>query len=896
MVAVSLIEERLRAGRFTDAAELLGQAPHERVDPLWLAIQAEVFERVGRVSDALALAQRACKRGHGSRAHAKALTVLGVMQLEEGQSAQSVASLQAAVRVAGECQATEEAAWSSCRLFLSQFECDPEFDLDVGFKQSHNAAERHREVSALAALHAFASEAYAKRGLLDEAREHLNVALTLSGPAANPWLSGLVATARFCVSYLDMDYHEAEDAANAALRFAQISGHVRSELAAIINLAHVRMHQQRREEAGRMLRRALSMCDISLRCRDYTKEGLAQLEVSRGELEVGSNLLTEVIQSDSPSHAYPRVWVALTRAEMLLGRGMHAECEEQCRKGIAQASHAGGNRIAMQLYLVLAECLASTGKGAEAGAALAQARMRSEGAPISVVAQLNRRAARVLSLAGLPTYSESLHLRAQRIDEPGGKTELCCAEVGGVEHTANGARLSMLASTFDRLAFLMEQRMQVEVAIPEVIELIQEVGCCSYWVLIKESVTGNDEKIIRASHAGPLRLSPDAQRILIAGLDGHVLVVQPIPTTLGHEAVSSLRRILAGRHQQRGPKVIGSPPVVSRQHTSVGMRTVLELARKAATSDAPILLVGETGVGKEWLASKIHEWSRRKGQRFLGFNCSAVPREMLDPQLFGHRKGAFTGADQHALGLVRAVEGGTLLLDEIAEVPIELQVKLLRFLETHEVHPIGENVPVTVNVRIITATNRDPADLVSGGVLRPDLLYRINVITIRIPPLRERREEIVPLAEHYIWKVGQQDGKSGIRLSPAVKELFCQHDWPGNVRQLVNEIRRAVALTDSGCTITPEVLSDELRDQISSGVVTQVTPAVSIELDQSLSSATRTLETACIMRALEITSGRRDSAAALLGLSRKGLYLKCRRLGISTEAISREDAASALEP
>ncbi len=242
------------------------------------------------------------------------------------------------------------------------------------------------------------------------------------------------------------------------------------------------------------------------------------------------------------------------------------------------------------------------------------------------------------------------------------------------------------------------------------------------------------------------------------------------------------------------------------------------------------------------------------------------------------------------------LNGGRCCSNEIAEVPIELQVKLLRFLETNEVHPIGESGPVSVDVRIITATNRDPAQLVRAGTMRSDLLYRINVITITVPPLRERREEIVALAEHYVRKACQQSGKAGLKLSPAVQELFQQYDWPGNVRQLVNETRRAVALTDVGCEITASVLSNELRAQMMGGTPrTQTSAMVSVELDQSLDRATKTLERACIVRALEITDGRRDSAAALLGLSRKGLYLKCQRLGISPGTRTPEHGAAALE-
>ena len=251
---------------------------------------------------------------------------------------------------------------------------------------------------------------------------------------------------------------------------------------------------------------------------------------------------------------------------------------------------------------------------------------------------------------------------------------------------------------------------------------------------------------------------------------------------------------------------------------------------------------------------------------------------MVEAQLFGHRRGAFTGAIDGSVGVIRGADGGTVLLDEIGDVPADCQAKLLRFLETGEVHGIGEVLPSPTNVRVLAATNRRLEDLTATGLMRPDLFYRLSVVRIEIPPLRQRRDEILPLAVEALHKFAKEFRKGHLRLSEACREVLVAYDWPGNVRQLVNELRRAAALASTDDTIEARDLSPEI------GVTPppRATPPsqVTIELDQSLAEATDELERASIVRALELCHGRREHAAALLGVSRKGLYLKCQRLNI----------------
>jgi transcriptional regulator with PAS, ATPase and Fis domain len=315
------------------------------------------------------------------------------------------------------------------------------------------------------------------------------------------------------------------------------------------------------------------------------------------------------------------------------------------------------------------------------------------------------------------------------------------------------------------------------------------------------------------------------------------------------------------------------------------MVELLSIARRVATADITVLLTGETGTGKEVLARAIHRASARAAKPFVPFNCTAVPREMLESQLFGYRKGAFTGADNGFEGVIRGAAGGTLFLDEIAEIGPELQPKLLRFLETHEVHGLGEPQPVKVDVRIVAATNADLETLVSERRFREDLFYRLNVARLRLPPLRERREEIPPLIDHYLRKFADDQKKGRLTMDEETLEYLVLYSWPGNIRQLVNEISRVVAYAEPDSTITPALLSPEI--QASRRTVRALPgdePEIRVRLDQPLNDAVDAIERVMILRALDRAHGNYETAARLLGISRKGLFLKRRRWGLRRTA------------
>jgi len=298
---------------------------------------------------------------------------------------------------------------------------------------------------------------------------------------------------------------------------------------------------------------------------------------------------------------------------------------------------------------------------------------------------------------------------------------------------------------------------------------------------------------------------------------------------------------------------------------------ILRLLRRVVGTETTVLIQGETGTGKEMIARFIHAESGRRDQIFIPVNCGAIPRDLVESEFFGHARGAFTGATAEKKGYFEMAHGGTIFLDEIGEAPQELQVKLLRVIQENEIMPIGYHQPKKVDVRIIASTNRDLRAEVAAGNFRQDLFFRINVFSVTIPPLRERRDDIPPLAEFFLRHFSRKLNRDAGRLSDAALGKLCDYSWPGNVRELQNEIERLVLLTESAETIRPDLLSDSIR---TSGTQSSSRRRASGDLKNAI----KELEDAMIGEAMARYDGNKSQVARVLGISRQSLLEKLQRV------------------
>jgi len=328
----------------------------------------------------------------------------------------------------------------------------------------------------------------------------------------------------------------------------------------------------------------------------------------------------------------------------------------------------------------------------------------------------------------------------------------------------------------------------------------------------------------------------------------------------------ALKRQLRATHVDR--KIIGK---------SEEMTKVFKMIEKVADTEATILIYGESGTGKELIAREIHYASRRNQGPFVSINCGALPKDLLESNLFGHTKGSFTGAYKDSPGLFTVSEGGTFFLDEVGEMSPATQVKLLRALQEREIIPVGGTKPIKINVRLIAATNADLEREVNEGRFRTDLFYRLNVIPLRLPPLRQRRDDVPLLAEHFLKRFSGDGKEKG--LGPDTLDSLLRYDWPGNVRELENVIERAVILNDGGDIRVQDLPEKVIRGPSRRGTLVIDTPTMTLE----------ELEREYIMKVLQHTSWQKKRASEILGINPSTLYRKLLSYGISEKDAGASD-------
>ncbi len=336
---------------------------------------------------------------------------------------------------------------------------------------------------------------------------------------------------------------------------------------------------------------------------------------------------------------------------------------------------------------------------------------------------------------------------------------------------------------------------------------------------------------------------------------------------IAEEQLERENRFLRTRDRARrggGTEIVGESPAIT---------ALLAQMAKVADTRASVLIEGETGTGKELVAALLHEKSRRRERLFVAQNCAALPEALLESELFGHKRGAFTGANEERKGLFELADGGTLFLDEVTEMPLALQAKLLRVLQEGELRPVGATQARHVDVRIVAATNRDVEAEVRAGRFREDLYYRLNVFPLRVPPLRERKGDVALLARHFLVRYAAELGKPVPGFAAGALELLSAHSWPGNVRELENEVQRLVIQVEPGAFVTEDLLSPRIRRVEGTVEKAGVTRG-------SLKQMVDQVERHLILEALREHDNNKTSAAKALGITREGLHKKLRQLGV----------------
>ncbi|HPH29231.1 MAG TPA: sigma-54 dependent transcriptional regulator [Pseudomonadota bacterium] len=392
------------------------------------------------------------------------------------------------------------------------------------------------------------------------------------------------------------------------------------------------------------------------------------------------------------------------------------------------------------------------------------------------------------------------------------------------------------------------------------IELTRQlVGNRSDLPVIVITAFGSMESAVEAMRAGAYDFVTKPLEV-----DSLALVLQrAVQHRALREEVKLLRRAVAASHGV--DNMIGE---------SSEMRRVFNLLSRVAEADVSVLVLGESGTGKELVARAVHTRSQRKDGPFIAVNCSALPEALLESELFGHTRGAFTDARSPRRGLFQQAHGGTVFLDEIGDLPLALQPRLLRALQERKVRPVGSDTEIDIDVRVLAATNQDLESAVSEKLFRGDLYYRLNVVQVRLPPLRARGNDVLLLAQHFLRQTAARLDKHVERMSPSVAERLLAYSWPGNVRELQNCIERAVALTaydQLGVDDLPEKIRDYRPSQV---LLASDHPSELVTMDE--------IERRYILRVLDVVSGNKSLAAQILGFDRRTLYRKLERYGIST--------------
>jgi hydrogenase-4 transcriptional activator len=893
-----------RSGHYSDAYHALDTATIERGERAQAEVlRIEVLERLGHYdvakSEAERLLQLADRLNGGQRSACR--VVLARAALQDGQFDIARTQYQRAIGIALAAGDNERAFWAQLRLLLIVSDLSgPEATISL-LADLRVSAARTGDPLIRAALHLFVGQIEAKRGLILTAHRHVQVALRLLSDEPNVWLEAQAEHIEVAIAITRSDLLKAFEHATRAVTLAQRSGVANSQAGALGNLANVLyltgQYERALEEQERAMQRFPPRSDNHLATLDI----LARIHLAQNNLDECDRLLDQIDEIADPggSSRYVYRHALLLRTDALARRGRYDDALARLDITLALAERSGDGLLLHQALLTKAELLAVTGRTGQALDALERVRLTVSRQPPDVFALNERAMACTLWSANQHAAALSHFERAERIYRS-------LTHAPGLAHvcwlrsvtTDNGVRdesddRSPHAAALKDISNTLAFAGRPELIACELVELLWKAGAVTcgravYRVsdLADECLVGRGDSCHHASRyrrdlaIGDWRGGKVRLIVCLAPQPHAIATFHAVERLIG--TVQELDRARADNEERMTLWPTEDPPVENERFAIAGhMRELMEYARRIARTTVSVLITGESGTGKEILARAIHDFSDRARKPFVPFNCTAIPRDLLESQLFGHRRGAFTGADRDHLGLIRTAREGTLFLDEVGELGLDLQPKLLRFLESGEISPLGEPGSLNIDVRIVAATNANLEESVRAGRFREDLFYRLNVVRLAIRPLRERRDEIPGLVNYFVARAAEEFKKGQVHVAEETMERLLLYRWPGNVRQLQNEIRRMVALAEPNSTLLPRAISEDILGALPN---LRLVPAhgseISIPLHDKLLPTLARIEREMIKAALARHGGKVDAVANALGISRKGLYLKRQRLGL----------------
>ena len=884
-------------------AEVPGSSPSDQASSL--LDQADNAYRSGCNFRVLDILRNLDSAGLDDNQSVRCRVLRGLAEYDLGDVISSVSTLRSAVAGVKNCSLDVQFQ-ASFSLFVRETDFLAPEQVLPSLSRLRQLAAAAGDARSLAGLHLAAARLEGCRGQCVEAHRHVEIARSLAERSRNAALLCSIGIVEASLESVAGNLVRAKLLAEASLATAEAERFARYRLGAATNLAMIALYAGQHEAVRAYIETVLAQsCEIT-HIRFGALDCLAQLELKEGRHAASELLLRECALALAADRVPARSWYDFAHQ---LTRCAYYEHLEDWHQIVAIADDADAELTRRQykalrtaLLCAKARALARLGKPSHAESTLATAvRVCPRGA-VDPLIVLEASKALCLSLRGDASRG-SVHFD---------RALAACRAIGHRYHEAwiERDRADIQRTIRDTVPAAPLRRDVTDTAlllhdVATILGAGHSIDILAHRLAALLEGTALGPRVeVRSESGRAYRAQPSATwesgadgvcTIRLRGSDRRVsihvrdveaieeisllksladLVQAAVSRTADTETEDEDLTLWPRRLVQDGEDTIFRSP---------RMVELLRIAERLAATNLPILITGETGTGKEVIARLIHDRSLVKRGPFVPCNCSAMPRDLVESQLFGHRRGAFTGAHDSFPGMIRAAERGTLFLDEIGDLELAAQPKLLRFLESGEIHPVGDMRAHHVAARIVAATNADLDVLCDQGRFRRDLFYRVGVARIALPPLRERKDEIPALAALFLTRFARECGRTNLRLGDDLIAALLLYDWPGNIRQLANEIRRVAALAADGETLGAAALAPDIVRNWNARPTTlpqRQGPTVEIRLDQPLTQAIEDLERTFIEHALEAAGGRVAEAAQLLGVSRKGLFLKRRRQGM----------------